>query len=136
MWLSPDGRFNTMRPMDPLEYLSAGLVERLGSLSDRELVGLDFAVSRYRDTVIDDLEDAVPEQEEDFEYVDLPQQFMLTLRPGDLLEGLCAQFDETPLRWRFEVVFLISNYVSDHGPKWKKYRKIAKAIERQGRQDP
>lgn len=134
MWLSDDGRFNVLAVDDPSEYFSAELKRALQSLTDRELVRLELEVNAVRDAVMEELHGSAPDGED--RYIDevLPSEYSLDLLDAtrSLHEQIVQQIAETPLRWRLERAFLLSEYVAETGPSLRRYGKIVERLQREG----
>lgn len=134
MWLSDDGRFNILAVDDPGDYFAPELRAALKALPDRELILLELQVNDVRDSLMEELHGRPPADEDRYRNQVLPKQYELKLLdPSEsLYSQIAQQIDETPLRWRLERAFLLSQYVADIGPKLRRYARIVTRLQRDG----
>lgn len=71
-------------------------------------------------------------EEQEYEGLVLPDDFKLDTDTGggDLMDAITAVVTRTPLRWRLELADLVPQYVADYGPRWRKYKKLVRALGR------
>lgn len=75
------------------------------------------------------------EDEDSYSMKEPPTDFRLRdVNPGtDLVEGLSAQIDGIPLRWRLDIVEVIGSYIQDYGPSQRRYLRLLRRIQRERR---
>ena len=126
MWVTKS--FNTAAVDDPAVYFDEPLLERLRALSDEELVALDLAVSAHEDHVMAALEAFVEDDPGAFEHVPLPERhwFRDEIADDSLSDLLIGQIDEAPLRWRYDLLEVVSQYVTQYGPSYRKWKRLVR----------
>lgn len=134
MWVSTDGRVNTVR-VNPKNYLSKRLRKRIDKLPDIEKVRLDLQMTELCNEILSTMADhPAGDDESSYENVALPADLGLDADPGvdNLASSLAQDVRRTPRRWIVERAHLVPHYVTDHGPKFKTWSKLVDKIREKG----
>jgi hypothetical protein len=132
MWRTDEGVVHVNRIASPGAYIQSSLRRRLDQLADDEKVSLYYEIGAQASELTEQLFSAPfdPLIERSFEEAWLPDEYQLVDDEGAELAALVSnQALMTPERWRLELVSLVSDYLFDTGPKWRKWKRIMKKLD-------
>lgn len=105
MWLDVHGRSHSVSMEEPARVLEEGLRARILHFTSDETTKLLGQLNGYLPHLWEAMEGMQPAENE-LEFVDAepPNEYRLALPvEGDIGEGILAQIDGVPLRWRSDV---------------------------------